>query len=119
MKVAIIGSRHADARIDQAILRYLPASTTEVVSGGAQGVDSAAARIAQELRIPLRQFLPDYETHGRQAPLVRNLQIIDYAEEVLAFWDGESHGTRHAIIECIKRGKPVRIIPLSIALPDR
>lgn len=119
MRVAIIGSRQVEEGIDQAVLRYLPANTTEVVSGGACGVDAAAARVAQALRIPLRQFLPDYEAYGRQAPLQRNLQIIDYAEEVLAFWDGESHGTRHVIIECIKRGKPVRIIPLSVALPNR
>lgn len=119
MKVAIIGSRQVDDRIDSAILRYLPAETTEIVSGGADGVDTAAARIAEQLHIPLRVFLPDYTAYGRRAPLLRNEQIIDYADEVLAFWDGESHGTRHAVINCIQRGKPVRLIPLSIALPDR
>lgn len=119
MKVAVIGSRQADGSIDRAILRYLPSATTEMVSGGAEGVDTAAARVAQSLNIPLRVFLPDYAAYGKRAPLMRNLQIIDYADEVLAFWDGASRGTSHVIAECIKRGKPVRLIPLSIALSDR
>ena len=119
MRVAIIGSRQVGPDIDRIILRYLPADTTEIVSGGAEGVDAAAARVAHSLGIPLKEFLPDYAAHGKQAPLKRNLSIIDYAEEVLAFWDGESHGTRHVVIECIRSGKPVRLIPLSIVSQDR
>lgn len=119
MKIAIIGSRRVDDRIEQAILRYLPPAATEVVSGGAEGVDAAAARVAQTLRLPLRVFRPDYAVYGRRAPLVRNQQIIDYADEVLAFWDGASRGTSHAIAACIQRGKPVRLIPLSLALPPQ
>lgn len=118
MKIAIIGSRTVHASIDRAILRYLPPATTEVISGGAEGVDTAAARVAHELRIPLRVFEPDYAAYGKRAPLMRNLQIIDYADEVLAFWDGASRGTMHVIAECIKQGRPVRIIPLSTVLPN-
>lgn len=119
MRVAIIGSRRVDCCVDRTILRYLPSDTTEVVSGGAEGVDTAAARVATELHIPLRVFLPDYETYGRRAPLMRNLQIIEYADSVLAFWDGTSRGTMHVITECIKRGRPVRIVPLSTIRPTR
>lgn len=119
MRIAIIGSRTADEEIDRAILRYLPPTTTEVISGGAGGVDAAAARIAHELRIPLRVFEPDYAAYGKHAPLMRNLQIVDYADEVLAFWDGASRGSMHVIAECIKQGRPVRIIPLSTVSPDR
>ena len=118
MKVAIIGSRTADEHIDRAILRYLPPTATEIVSGGAEGVDTAAARIAHQLRIPLRVFEPDYAAYGKRAPLMRNAQIIDYADEVLAFWDGSSRGTMHVIAACIKQGRPVRIIPLSTVLPN-
>lgn len=42
-------------------------------------------------------FLPDYNKYGKAAPLKRNLEIIDYSDIVLAFWDGKSHGTRHVI----------------------
>lgn len=42
-------------------------------------------------------FLPDCNKYGKAAPLKRNLEIIDYSDIVLAFWDGKSHGTRHVI----------------------
>ncbi len=106
MKVAVIGSR--DLRIDD-LGKYLPENTTEIVSGGARGVDSSAREYALSHGIKLTEFLPDYNTHGRKAPLLRNLQIIDYADVVMAFWDGKSHGTGFVIDRCRKKGVPVRI----------
>ena len=58
------------------------------------------------------QLMPDYETYGRRAPLVRNSQIIAEADLVLAFWDMSSHGTAHTITECIRRRIPVKVIDL-------
>ena len=112
MRVAIIGTRCEEQDLPALIREHLPPYTTEIVSGGAKGVDSAAKTVAKELGIPLKEFLPDYNTYGKRAPLVRNDAIIEYADMVLAFWDGESHGTRYVIGECIKRGKRVVYIPL-------
>jgi hypothetical protein len=113
MKVAIIGTRNAPANISVTILRYLPRNVTEIVSGGAIGVDKAAEELAVTLSLPIKRFLPDYRRYGRRAPLNRNIEIIKYADRVLAFWDGRSRGTRQCIIECINRRKPVRIIPIT------
>ena len=118
MRVAIIGSRSAPANIAALILPYIPRNATELVSGGAAGVDRAAEELAALLSLPMRRFFPDYERHGRQAPLMRNLQIIDYADEILAFWDGQSRGTMHSVAECIRRGKPVRVVPLTPSEPS-
>mgnify|MGYP003302236462 CR=1 FL=1 len=107
MIVAIIGSRDlwvADFG------KYLPEGITEIVSGGARGVDTAARKYAQEKGIKLTEFLPDYATHGNRAPLLRNLEIIDYSDLVLAFWDGQSRGTRFVIENCRKKGKPCKIL---------
>lgn len=112
MRVAVIGSRGVEDGLTDRIRKHLPPYTTEIVSGGAKGVDQAAKAVARELGIPLREFLPDYDTYGKRAPLVRNDQIIDYADMVLAFWDGDSHGTKYVIGECLKRGKRVVYIPL-------
>jgi len=38
------------------------------------------------------------------------LQIIAYADEVLAFWDGTSRGTKYVIDNCRKINKPVTVI---------
>lgn len=112
MRVAIIGSRELATDIRPSILKHLPASTSEIVSGGARGVDAVAKEVAQELGIPFTEFLPDYETYGKRAPLVRNDRIVEYADMVLGFWDGESRGTQYVIGECLKRGKRIVYIPL-------
>jgi hypothetical protein len=106
MKVAVIGSRglHVDD-----LRQYLPKETTEIVSGGAKGIDSDARAYAQAHGIPLKEFLPEYQKYGRGAPLKRNLLIIEYADVVLAFWDGESRGTKYVIDHCRKMGVPVRV----------
>ena len=56
-----------------------------------------------------KEFLPGYAGYGKSAPLKRNLQIIDYADLVIAFWDGSSRGTRYVIEHCKKRGKKVAV----------
>ncbi|HBT64865.1 MAG TPA: hypothetical protein DEB10_09435 [Ruminococcaceae bacterium] len=112
MKLAIIGTRRAPSNISVVILRYIPENVTEIVSGGAIGTDRAAEEIADSLSLPIRRFLPNYKKYGRNAPLKRNIEIVDYADEVIAFWDGSSHGTKQCIIECVNRRKPIRVIPI-------
>ena len=112
MKIAVVGSRCAKEKIVSRILRELPPGVSEIVSGGAEGVDTAAEKAADILGIPATVFRPNYDAYGRRAPLVRNGDIIRYADEVLAFWDGQPPGTQQTIAECIRLGKPVRIIPL-------
>lgn len=112
MKVAVIGSRDANEDAARLILKYLPADTTEIVSGGARGIDSLAEQVARSLSLPVKVFLPDYELYGRQAPLFRNRQIVDYADTVLAFWDGKSPGTKSVIGTCMDQGKPIQVISL-------
>ena len=108
MKIAIVGSRDLSVKN---LAHYLPPSDriTEIVSGGARGIDTCAAAYARTANIKLTEFLPDYEKYGRQAPLIRNLQIIEYADCVLAFWDGQSRGTGFVISQCKNRKKPIRV----------
>lgn len=109
MKVAIIGSRQARAGTEE-LDKVLPEGTSEIVSGGARGVDQDGARYAVERGLPLTEFLPDYKRYGRGAPLKRNEAIAEYADRAVAFWDGESRGTKHAIEEFRKRKKEVTVI---------
>ncbi len=92
------------------LAKYLPEGTDEIVSGGAKGVDSLAREYALANGLKLTEFLPEYEKYGRGAPLRRNLEIVKYADTVLAFWDGISRGTAHVIKSCEKSGKSVRVI---------
>lgn len=106
MKVAVVGSRNLTINN---LGDYLPQDTTEIVSGGARGIDRCARVYANTHNIRLTEFLPHYEIYGRSAPLKRNLQIIRYADKVLAFWDGKSHGTRFVIENCKKENVPVKV----------
>ena len=109
MKLAIIGSRSLHI---PDLEKYMPDDVTEIVSGGAKGVDSDARNYAEKNGIKITEFLPDYTLYSRGAPLKRNIQIIEYADMVLAFWDGKSRGTKYVIDNCEKTGVPVRVIKL-------
>ena len=106
MKTAVIGSRNLS--VDD-LGRYLPKNTTEIVSGGAKGIDACAREYARQNNITLTEFLPEYSKFGRYAPLKRNLEIIDYADEVIAFWDGKSKGTGFVIDNCKKKNKKITV----------
>ena len=106
MKIAVIGSRNVTVTD---IGRYI-SDCEEIVSGGAIGVDSCAAKYAEENRIKLTVFLPQYKLYGRAAPIVRNKEIVDYADKVIAFWNGSSKGTLSVIKYAQKVGKPCEII---------
>ena len=106
MKVSVIGSR--GLTVDN-LEKYLPEDTTEIISGGARGIDTCARNYALTHNIKLTEFLPEYEKFGRIAPLKRNITIIQNSDIVLAFWDGSSHGTKFVIDKCREFGVKVVI----------
>lgn len=106
MRVAVVGSRTLTV---PNLGDYLPADVSEIVSGGARGVDQCARAYALSHGIKLTEYLPDYARHGRRAPLMRNDQIVARAELVLAFWDGRSRGTVYTIRRCRAMGVPCRV----------
>ena len=107
MKIAVIGSR---SLVVTNLHTFLPENCSEIVSGGAMGIDRCAKEYAIANHLKLTEFLPEYERYQKRAPLVRNRRIIDYADSVLAFWDGTSKGTRFVIETCRKLGKPCTVI---------
>ena len=102
MKVAIIGSRSVTA-IDLDAL--VPPGATEILSGGAKGVDTLARLWAESRGLPGTELRPDYARYGRAAPLKRNVLLVQSADLVLAIWDGVSPGTAFTIAECSRQGK--------------
>lgn len=106
MRVAVIGSRGLTVGD---LGKYLPEGTTEIVSGGARGIDTCAREYAVSHNIKLTEFLPEYDMFGRSAPLKRNITIIQNADIVLAFWDGASRGTKFVIDKCGELGVEVKI----------
>ena len=102
--VAVIGSRSI-TEVDME--KIIPEGATELISGGANGVDFLAASYAAQHHIPIR---PDYKRYFyRRAPLESNQLIIDTADFVVAVWDGSSTGTKDALTRAQIAGKPARV----------
>ncbi len=106
MKVAVVGSRNL---IVNNLEKYLPENTTEIISGGAKGIDSCARDYAVLKGLKLTEILPEYKKYGRSAPLVRNNLIIEKADLVIAFWDGSSKGTKYVIDNCRRLNTEVKV----------
>lgn len=69
----------------------------EVVSGRARGVDRLGERWADEHGIPKKYFPADWEQYGLRAGHFRNEEMAEYAEALIAIWDGLSSGSRDMI----------------------
>ena len=106
MKIAIVGSRSIqEINVEPYVLE-----SDEIVSGGAKGVDRCAANYAKEHGLLLTEFLPQYERYGAAAPIIRNKQIVEYADRIIVFWDGKSKGSLSVIQHAKKLGKPCEVI---------
>ena len=108
MILAIIGSR-TFTDYDRLVTICDSLEITGIVSGGARGADSLAEKYAKERNIPLTVIPADWEKYGRSAGFIRNTYIVEKADEVLAFWDGKSPGTKHSIELAKKLGKKTNI----------
>lgn len=108
MKVAFIGSRGLSV---PDLENDLPQDTTEIVSGGAGGVDTCARVYALAHGLKLTEFLPEYDRLGMRTPLIRHIAIIRHADLVPAYWDGRSRGTKFVIDCCKRRGISHRVFP--------
>lgn len=109
MKVAVIGSRgFNDYDLVKETLKHH--TITLLVSGGAKGADSLGERYANENNIETLIFKPDWKKHGPAAGPLRNTDIVNNADTIIAFWDGESKGTKDSITKAEKLGKNIIIV---------
>lgn len=110
MKVIVAGSRSiVDYTIVAAVLNSSRFKITEIVCGEAKGVDSLGRRYAEENNIPIASFpvtSEDWNKKGKAAGYIRNKEMGEYAEALIAIWDGESRGTQHMISIMKENKKP-------------
>ena len=82
----------------------------EIVSGTAVGADTLGERYAQEKDYEVKKFTAQWDLYGKSAGYKRNQQMAEYADGLIAFWDGKSKGTKHMIDIANKMGLKVRVI---------
>jgi len=80
-----------------------------IISGGAGGADRLAKLYAEEVKFRYIEFPADW-TKGKGAGFERNHHIVNNADIVFAFWDGESSGTKHSLNLAKAQKKPTFII---------
>lgn len=102
MKLIVAGSRtiknysFVESCIN-AVINQHKQNITEIVSGTARGVDRFGEQYAQKHNISLIKFPANWDKYGKSAGYKRNEEMADYADGLLAIWDGESRGTKHMI----------------------
>jgi len=110
MKYAIIGSRTCTSRkFVFPVLDKILCAGDIIVSGGAKGADSLAEEYAQQKEFTVVVYKAMWDLYGKSAGFKRNVQIIDDSDEVIAFWDGKSKGTKHSINLAKAAKKPVHV----------
>ena len=104
MKTIVAGSRSfKDYGKFKLIMDHHKNFITTIISGHASGVDQMGERYARENNIHLEIFPADWESYGKKAGYLRNIQMAEHADFLIAFWDGESKGTKHMIDIANKR----------------
>lgn len=113
-RVAVVGSR--DFKHYGLLCYYLDNfffrsdSPIKIISGGAKGADSLAEKFAEARNIKTKVYKANWEKYGKKAGFLRNKKIIKNCDVVVAFWDGESKGTKITIDLAKEAGKKVYIV---------
>jgi predicted Rossmann-fold nucleotide-binding protein len=81
-----------------------------IISGGARGADKAGEKYASDEDLDLEIYPADWKKYGKSAGFMRNEQMADIADAVIAFWNGESHGTKHMIDIAEEKGLNVKVV---------
>jgi hypothetical protein len=110
MKVIIAGSRGITSySVVEAAVAASGFPVTEVVSGGARGVDELGEWYATQRGFPIKRFPANWGQFGRAAGPVRNETMAKYADALVAVWDGESRGTADMINKAKLRNLKIHV----------
>jgi hypothetical protein len=113
IKVIIAGGRNFDDfnKLCQVCDGFLQdQNDIEIVSGAYKGADLLGERYAAERNHTIKQFPANWRRYGKSAGLKRNTEMAAYADSLIAFWDGESKGTKHMIELATQTGLIVKVI---------
>lgn len=85
---------------------------TAIICGEARGADTLGRKYAEEHGIAVESFPANWEKYGKSAGYIRNQEMVNNADALIAFWDGKSRGTKNMIEIAEKKGIPIRIVKI-------
>ena len=95
--------------VDMCLSRIRISSKIVILSGHCSGTDTLAEKYANENGFSLEVYPAQWKLYGRSAGPIRNEQMVNNCDFVIAFWDGKSKGTK-SLIQCAReKQKPLRI----------
>lgn len=97
-------------RADHYLQNKLQTHRVIIVSGHASGADAMGERYAQERGLACELHPADWAAHGRAAGPIRNAEMADCADALIAFWDGQSRGTANMINLARQKGLVVAVV---------
>jgi len=110
INLAIIGGRDfSDYKKLLDVVSSIKEHVDLFISGGAIGADRLGERWADENNIPKKIFYPEWDKYGKRAGFLRNENIVDEADIIIAFWNGKSKGTKNSIDLAKKKNKKLII----------
>jgi hypothetical protein len=114
VKVIVAGSRSIDDAelVSNAMFdfEYYVGTIDEVVCGMAAGADMHGRNRAMARGIPVKEFPANWDSFGKSAGPRRNREMAEYADGLVAVWDGKSSGTIDMVTYMMKARKPVILI---------
>lgn len=113
IRIGIVGSREFNNQklFDETMsLIKKKYNISTVVTGGARGADQMAINWANKEKIQKLIFLPSWKLYQKRAGIIRNGDIINHSDFLIAFWNGTSPGTKNSIERAKKKDIPIQII---------
>lgn len=125
LRVIIAGSRDFNdfAKLKRECSELISAKTKiveveaiQIICGGARGADRLGEEFAKTYSYKAKRFLANWDKYGKSAGYIRNTEMAKYASEggnvgmLIAFWDGNSRGTKHMIDLAKRYGLDAHVI---------
>ena len=114
MRVIIAGGRDFDNWLLLCNVLDGYGNITQIVSGAARGADQMGERYAQGRSLPVARFPANWDLYGKRAGFLRNVEMANNADALVAFWDGSSRGTKHMIDTGRKCRLLVSVVPYNV-----
>lgn len=109
MKLIIAGSRTLSISPQklQWIIEHFELNPTEIVCGGAKGIDYSGSEYSYMFNIPIKEFPADWKLYGNRAGPIRNAKMAAYGDALLLIWDGKSKGSMNMKENMVSLNKPI------------
>lgn len=113
-RFCVVGSREMNNYyiVYTYLKQYIPKDAI-IITGGARGVDMLAEVYAELNGHPCEVYEAQWDRFGKEAGMIRNIEMIRNSDHVIAFWDGKSPGTKQMITESQKRGRNVVVVDVT------